>query len=465
MNTFENHFDLFAAKMHQAQLPPGLVASFEYYYQQMLEGQTGYIYDHEIKPVTNKTLPHSETLSEFGAVGRELMPQVIHIVLNGGLGTSMGLLGPKSLLKVKNGMSFFEIALSHAEQQGINMAFMNSFNTERQTLNALKKRDTQIKLFHFMQNKFPKVNQADFKPVHYPKNAALEWNPPGHGDIYVSMHASGILDKLLANNIKYAFISNVDNLRATIEPDILGYFAACDLPFMMEVATKTASDVKGGHLARYKNDNSLLLRELAQCPADNQADFFDLEKYPLFNTNNIWLNLQFLRDYISKRNFIPLPMIINHKTVDYRDSASHKIYQIESAMGAAISIFEGASAILVPRARLLAVKTCNDLLAVRSDCYKMSSKNEIYMLPERLQNFGGRHPKVDLDQRYFSKIDEFEKRFAEIPSLLNCESLTVKGDFFFKTNVRIQDHATLINTTGKPVVIESGTVLKGENVF
>lgn len=465
MNLSQNHFDLFAAKMHQAQLPPGLIAAFEYYYQQLLEGHTGYIYENEIKPVTNKTLPHSETLSEFGAVGRELMPQVIHIVLNGGLGTSMGLLGPKSLLRVKNGMSFFEIALSHAEQQGSNMAFMNSFNTERQTLGALKKRAPKIKLFHFMQNKFPKVNQADFKPVRYPKQTALEWNPPGHGDIYISMYASGILDKLLAQNIKYAFISNVDNLRATIEPDILGYFAACEIPFMMEVAAKTASDVKGGHLARYKSNNNLLLRELAQCPAENHPDFFDLQKYPLFNTNNIWLNLQFLHDYISKRNFVPLPMIVNHKTVDYRDNASHKVYQLESAMGAAISIFEGASAILVPRARLLAVKTCNDLLAVRSDCYKMSSNNEIYMVPERLQNFDGRQPKVDLDQRYFSKIDEFEKRFAEIPSLLNCESLTVKGDFYFKDNVLVQGHATLINTTGKQVVIENGTVLKDETVF
>lgn len=465
MNAFQNYFDLFAEKMSKAQLPSSLIAAFEYYYLQLLEGNTGYIYENEIKPVTKGSLPQSETLSEFGAVGRELMPQVIHIVLNGGLGTSMGLLGPKSLLRVKNGMSFLEIALCRAEQQGINMAFMNSFNTEHQTIAALKKIDSKIKPFHFMQNKFPKINQADLKPVRYHKNAELEWNPPGHGDIYVSLYASGILDELLAHNIKYAFISNVDNLRASVEPDILGYFASCKIPFMMEVARKTASDVKGGHLAQYKNNASLVLRELAQCPEENHADFLDLQKYPLFNTNNIWLDLQFLYDYISQRDFIPLPMILNHKTVDYRDSDSPKVFQVESAMGAAISIFEGASAIHVPRARLLAVKTCNDLLAVRSDCYKMSANNEIYMVPERLQAFDGRHPKIDLDPRYFGKIDEFEQRFAEMPSLLHCESLSVKGDFFFEDEIYMQDHVTLINTTGKQIVIESGTALKGEIVF
>lgn len=465
MNALQNHFDLFAEKMHKALLPPGLIAAFEYYYLQLLEGQTGYIYENEIKPVTKGLLPQSETLSEFGAVGRELMPQVIHIVLNGGLGTSMGLLGPKSLLKVKNGMSFLEIALCRAEQQGINMALMNSFNTEQQTITALKKIDSQIKPFHFMQNKFPKINQADLKPVCYDKKAELEWNPPGHGDIYVSLYASKILEKLLARGIKYAFISNIDNLRASVEPDILGYFASYQMPFMMEVASKTTSDVKGGHLAQYKNNKGLVLRELAQCPEENHHDFMDLKKYSLFNTNNIWLDLKFLYDYISKRDFIPLPMIVNCKTVDYRDNDSHKVYQIESAMGAAISIFKDASAIHVPRSRLLAVKTCNDLLAVRSDCYKMSTNNEIYMVPERLHNFDGRHPKVDLDQCYFSKIDEFEKRFAEMPSLLNCESLTVKGDFFFEDKVYIHDHVTLINTTGKQVVLKNGSILKGKIIF
>ena len=461
----QNHYDLFAEKMCKAQLPAAVIAAFKYYYLQLLQGHTGYIRENEIGSLAENSLPKSETLSEFGAFGRELLPQVIHIVLNGGLGTGMGLMGPKSLLRVKNGMSFLEIATCRAEQQGINMAFMNSFNTEKQTINALSKLNLNIRPFHFMQNRFPKVNQDDLKPVRYHKNPALEWNPPGHGDIYASLYASGILDELLAHNIKYAFISNVDNLRAFVDPNILGYFAAQETPFMMEVAHKTASDVKGGHLARSVKNGGLVLRELAQCPSENHADFLDLQKYPFFNTNNIWLDLEFLYDYISRHDFIPLPMILNRKTVDYRDTASHQVYQIESAMGAAINIFEGASAIHVPRSRLLAVKTCNDLLTVRSDCYKMTANNEIYMVPKRLQNFNGRQPKVDLDQRYFGKIDEFEKRFAEMPSLLNCESLTVKGDFFFEDKVYVEGDVTLINNSGKQVVLESGRLLKGEKVF
>ena len=465
MNTYQNHFNLFDEKMHNAKLPQSVIDSFHYYYRQLLEGHTGYIYENEIKPVANNYLPQTESLNKFATLGCELLPQVIHIVLNGGLGTSMGLLGPKSLLRVKGGMSFMEIALCHAKQLGINMAFMNSFNTESQTINALLKLNSKLTPYHFIQNKFPKVNQADLTPICYPEKPDMEWNPPGHGDIYISLYTSGLLDELLKKNIKYAFISNVDNLRATIEPDILGYFASQKIPFLMEVANKTVSDVKGGHLAKSIKGDNLILRELAQCPAENHDDFINFNKYPLFNTNNIWIDLRFLHDYLSKYSFIPLPIIVNQKTVDYCNRDSHKVYQIESAMGAAINIFEGASALQVPRSRLLAVKTCNDLLAVRSDCYNMNANNEIYMVLERLKNFNGRQPKIDLDSRYFANIDDFENRFLEIPSLLNCESFTVKGDFLFQSNISIHGNVYLLNTTKKQITIQSNSVLKGEIVY
>lgn len=465
MNEKKNNLNLFTQKMVQANLPESVIETFKYYYIQLLNGSTGYIYENEIKPVTSGFLPKSEDITEYGALGRENFHKVVHIVLNGGLGTSMGLLGPKSLLKVKNGLSFLEIILCLAQQKGINLAFMNSFNTEKQTVEALAKLPKTVQPFHFTQNRFPKVAQSNLKPVSYPKNPNLEWNPPGHGDIYVSLYASGILDKLLLQGIKYAFISNIDNLRAYVISDILGYFVAHNLPFMMEVAAKTTSDVKGGHLAQSVKNKNLVLRELAQCPPQNHNDFLNLDKYPLFNTNNVWVNLEFLRDYIVKHKFVPLPIIINSKTVDYRDADSPKIYQIESAMGAAINIFKEATAILVPRSRLLAVKTCNDLLAIRSDCYKMSANNEIYMAPERVDNFAGRRPKIDLDQRYFSKIDEFEKRFAEIPSLLNCESLTITGDFYFEMDVSIYGNVNLVNTTNMPITVKKGTKLKGEIIY
>jgi len=63
----------------------------------------------------------------------------------------------------------------------------------------------------------PKVDAATFAPASYPEDADLEWCPPGHGDIYSSLLGSGMLDALIDEGIKYLFVSNSDNLGATLD--------------------------------------------------------------------------------------------------------------------------------------------------------------------------------------------------------------------------------------------------------
>merc|ERR1712187_190066 len=101
----------------------------------------------------------------------------------------------------------------------------------------------------FVQNKAPKVNAADFSPVSWPTNPEHEWCPPGHGDVYPAMLGSGTLDNLLAKGCRYMFVSNSDNLGATMDLKLLTYFVETGAPFMMEVAARTEADKKGGHLA------------------------------------------------------------------------------------------------------------------------------------------------------------------------------------------------------------------------
>ena len=59
--------------------------------------------------------------------------------------------------------------------------------------------------------------------------------PPGHGDIYPSLLGSNFLDSLLKEGIKYLFVSNSDNLGATLDLDLLAYFAGSGKSFLMEV--------------------------------------------------------------------------------------------------------------------------------------------------------------------------------------------------------------------------------------
>merc|ERR1719238_1925627 len=196
--------------------------------------------------------------------------------------------------------------------------------------------------------------------------------PPGHGDLYPAMLGSGTLDKLLGKGFKYMFVSNSDNLGATMDLKLLTYFAQSGAPFCMEVADRTDADKKGGHLAKTK-EGGLLLRESAQCPDEDEKAFQDVTKYKFFNTNNLWVNLKELKKTMDANGgVLPLPVIKNGKTVDPRDKKSTKVLQLETAMGAAIASFATAGAILIPRTRFAPVKTTNDMLALMSDAYEIT---------------------------------------------------------------------------------------------
>ena len=459
------HLAEFAAKMAQAGLKRLVIDTFAQYYRRLVGGKSGLIHDADILPIQAREIPRASELTGYTENGRRALNQAVRIVLNGGLGTSMGLVGPKSLLKVKPGMSFLQIILRQAGLSSARIALMNSFNTHAATLSEITKLNPAHPPLCFLQHKFPKILQGELAPASWPHNRELEWNPPGHGDVYAALYASGMLQKLLEEGVRYGFICNSDNLGAGIDESLLGYFAEKQLPFMMEVAEKTPSDIKGGHLARHRN-GCLILREAAQCPREEIAAFQDIQRYRFFNTNNIWINLEFLRDLIERERIIDLPMIVNPKTLDPRDEKSPPVYQIETAMGSGISLFEGTAAVNVPRARFLPVKTCNDLLAVRSDCFIYSEREGLTLNPARQAAGRNEVIKIKLDSKYYGKFDLLEERFrAGTPSLADCDALTINGDVHFEQNVVIRGTVTISNSGSQPAVVKAGTVIERDLIL
>ena len=455
------HLSSFISKMKRAKLHPLVIDTFTYYYKKVVSGATGLISDKDIKPVAPDDIEDASRIKEYAESGRKALSHAVIIKLNGGLGTSMGLTRAKSLLKIKNEKTFLEIIVKQTERCRVKLALMNSFSTHEDTIDALSKIKPSDFPLLFIQNKFPKILKKDLSPATWPKNPDLEWNPPGHGDIYSAIYTSGVLHSLLKKGIKYAFISNSDNLGGTMDESLLGYFSKNRLPFMMEVVPRTPSDVKGGHIARHINGR-LILRESAQCPQDEMDAFKDIKRYRFFNTNNIWINLKVLEELIKKHNTINLPIIKNQKTLDPRDENTPKVFQVETAMGAAISLFEGAAAVLVPASRFFPVKKCNDLLAIRSDRFVFSKKDNLILNP----NIGSRSITIALDPKYYGKIDLFDERFAEgIPSLIDCESLTIDGDVRFEKNVTIKGEVVIKNIGKSQAVIKEGMVVNEDLIF
>ncbi len=460
-----NHLEAFISKMKNEGLPSPVIDTYAFYYHKVINGETGLVYNRDIESVSPDEVEDFNNLSGYVDAGEDAFQQTVRIVLNGGLGTSMGLTGPKSLIEVKNGKSFLGIILGQVGNHAVKLAFMNSFSTDQDTQRALTKLEPTKFPDSFLQHKYPKILQKDFSPATWPQNPILEWNPPGHGDVYTALLTSGKLQKFLDQGIVYAFISNSDNLGARLDKSLLGYFAKHQFPFMMEVALKTPADLKGGHVARHKNGR-LILREAAQCPKDELDAFQDIRRYRYFNTNNIWVNLKALKALFDEQKMLNLPLILNPKTLDPRDDTSPPVYQLESAMGAAISLFDGAAAVRVPRNRFYPVKTCNDLLAVRSDCFVYTEDQGLRTNPARKDRGRTDVVKVKLDPKYYGKIDGLDERFGNgIPSLVDCDSLTIEGDILFEKDVRIKGSVSIKNSQPFQAVIKEGTVIDQDLIF
>lgn len=434
------------------------VAAFKHNLGILVSGASTVIPEAAISPV--EALPSMQEIDKESRAA--LLAETVSLKLNGGLGTSMGLEKAKSLLPVKGDERFLDLIAKQVatmqERFGSSIAFMtmNSFSTSADTLEALAQHPTlgTGSGMELLQNKVPKVAASGFEPVAWPKQPDLEWCPPGHGDLYVALAGSGMLDQLLQKGYRFMFVSNADNLGATLDLKLLTYFADSKAPFMMEVADRTEADKKGGHLALEKGTGRLLLRELAQCSADDEAAFQDVGKYKYFNTNNLWVDLQALRTALDQGNgFLPLPVIKNIKSVDPRDQASLAVIQLETAMGAAISCFDGAKAVQVPRSRFSPVKTTSDLLALRSDAYVLTDDFLVQLARER----HGVPPDVKLDNMY-KFVEQLDALVQNgVPSLLGCSELRVLGPMQFGADVIVKGKVTFRNSSSIKKTIPPGT--------
>ena len=436
--------DLARAKMQDAGVDPVAIDTFAHYYRLLEHGETGMIPEDTIEPLDMESLADVEVDDEAAA---EAIRHTAVIKLNGGLGTSMGMDRAKSLLCVRRGLSFLDIIarqVLHLRQQydaPLPLLFMNSFRTSADTMAALARyEDLPVEglPLEFLQNKVPKLLEADLMPAALPRDPELEWCPPGHGDIYTALRGTGLLGTLIEAGYRHVFVSNSDNLGAVPDARVAGWFATSGAPFAIEAVRRTPSDRKGGHFARRKADGRIVLRESAQTLESDRAALADLDRHRFMSTNNLWFDLQAMVDALDARGgILGLPLIRNVKHLDPADPSTPKVIQVETAMGAAIEVFEGARTIEVGRDRFVPVKTTNDLLVLRSDIYDLGGDFTLDQAADEV-------PYIDLDGEFYKLVGDFDKRFPEgAPSLREATSLKVEGDFTFGPGVAVVGDVSL----------------------
>ncbi len=449
------------AKMRAAGVGDVAVEVFSHYYRQLQAGATGMVPESSIEPVDSESLADAEVDADAAV---EALRGTVVIKLNGGLGTSMGMDRAKSLLEARPGLTFLDIIVGQVLDQRrrydarLPLLFMDSFRTSQDTLAALAAYpDLPVDglPLDFLQNKEPKLLLDDLTPASHPSDPELEWCPPGHGDLYTVLHASGLVERLLDLGYARVFVANSDNLGATADPQVAGWFAASGAPFMIEAVRRTASDRKGGHFARRLSDGRIVLRETAQTLPQDREALADLERHRFCSTNNLWFDLAAMHTVLTERGGVmDLPLIRNVKSLDPTDSSTPQVVQVECAMGAAIEVFEGARTVEVSRDRFVPVKTTNDLLVLRSDVYRLGEG-------QLLERSGPTLPYVDLLGEHYAHVQDFDRRFPDgPPSLVDAESLSVQGDWTFGPGVVVRGAATL-PPTQSPQQVAGGTVLDG----
>uniref|UniRef100_K7GA76 UTP--glucose-1-phosphate uridylyltransferase n=1 Tax=Pelodiscus sinensis TaxID=13735 RepID=K7GA76_PELSI len=377
-----------------------------------------------------------------------VLNKLVVVKLNGGLGTSMGCKGPKSLIGVRNENTFLDLTVQQIEHLNktyntdVPLVLMNSFNTDEDTKKILQKYShSRVKIYTFNQSRYPRINKESLLPiakdVSYSGENTEAWYPPGHGDIYSSFY-------------------NIDNLGATVDLYILNHLMnppngkRCE--FVMEVTNKTRADVKGGTLTQY--ENKLRLVEIAQVPKAHVDEFKSVSKFKIFNTNNLWISMSAIKR-LQEQNTIDMEIIVNPKTLD----GGLNVIQLETAVGAAVKSFENSLGINVPRSRFLPVKTTSDLLLVMSNLYSlnagsltMSEKREFPTVP--LVKLGSS----------FTKVQDYLRRFESIPDMLELDHLTVSGDVTFGKNVALKGTVIIIANHGDRIDIPPGAVLENKIV-
>ncbi|MBW3086693.1 hypothetical protein KEM60_02922 [Austwickia sp. TVS 96-490-7B] len=440
------------------------IKAFVRLYGELAAGATGLVAESDIDPVVD--LPYGVDVHADPESRRAALAATAVVRLNGGLGTSMGMERAKSLLAARSSATFLDViaqqilALRRRWEVPLPLILLDSFATQADSLAALAAYvDLPVEglPLDVLQSREPKLDARDLRPVVWPRAPHLQWCPPGHGDLYPSLVASGVVDRLRERGMRYVFVANADNLGATPDPHLAAWFAASGAGYAAEVTPRTAMDRKGGHLARRRRDGQLILRDTAQCPAADMGAFTDARRHPFAHCNNVWIDLDvFAEVWDRHEGVLPLPLIRNTKTVDPRDPTSPSVVQIESAVGAAVEVFPDATAIVVPRSRFVPVKSCADLVVLRSDVY-VDAEDASLQVSEPLRGL----PQVDLDPRYYGRIDWLEARFpAGPPSLRQCDALTVVGDWTFGAGVRCVGRVHL-DDPGEARCIPDGTVLTG----
>ena len=313
--------DAAIAKLQEDGATDATVASFAANARRFAAGDIGVLHERDMEPVTD--VPDADALPAAGEEVHDLLDRTVVLKLNGGLGTSMGMAYAKSLLPVKDGLSFLDITARQVlalrarfpgREPRLPLLLMNSFRTRADSLAALAPYGPLSAGLppDILQSRVPKLlDDGTLAPAAWPGDSELEWAPPGHGDLYPALTGSGALT-MLEQGYRYASVANADNLGALPDGDSAGSRPRA-LPHGGRRPLPRRPQGRAPGAAAGAQGGSLVLREVAD--GAGGSDAFRHRAAPVLQQHDLAGPAGAARRP-GRRRRVELPMTVNRKTVD-----------------------------------------------------------------------------------------------------------------------------------------------------
>ncbi|CAI8611517.1 unnamed protein product [Vicia faba] len=373
---------------------------------------------------------------------KKLLDKLVVLKVNHDSGSNMGFENPKSAIDIGDGKTFLDLIINQIETLNskygcqVPLFIFNKDDTHDSTLKVLEKySESSIDVHTFKQGEHPELTLSG---EHCSKE---EVQTVDDGDIFRSLMIDGTLDLLLSQGKEYILVMKSDNVATVVDPNILNHLMTNTIDYCMEVTPSHSSNL-------ILTPMNFKLQEIAQNQDKHLKD-----KFKLIDTTNMWVSLRAIKRLIDTNRLKPKkPSIL--KGSDY-DQTLRQETKAESA----VQFFDNVIGVSTPESRFLPLDATSDLLLLQSDLYTYR-EGVLTRNPARTNPL---NPVIDLGPE-FAKIDDFQRRFKSIPSITGLDSLVVRGDVWFGSNITLKGQVTIAAKPGSKLEIPDGVVIENKEI-
>ncbi|RDX82850.1 UTP--glucose-1-phosphate uridylyltransferase, partial [Mucuna pruriens] len=363
---------------------------------------------------------------------KKLLDKLVVLKFNGSQGTNMGFHGPKSAIDVSDGLTFLDLIINQIETLNskygcrVPLLLFNKDDIHDSSLKVLEKySNSNIELHTFKQGEGPELKLS---AGHYSKE---EVHPFDDGDVFRSLMTGGTLDSLLSQGKEYVLVLKSDNVATIVDPNILNHLMINDIEYCMEVTPSHSFNL-------ILTSMNFKLREIARNQDKHLKDHFKL-----IDTTNMWVSLRAIKKFVDTNE-------LKHETPSVLK---------DTAAGQAIQFFDNVIGVSVPESRFLPLDATSDLLLLQSDLYTCRQG----VLTHNPARTNPSNPVIDLGPE-FEKVDDFQSRFGSIPSIIELDSLMVRGDVWFGANITLKGQVTIAAKPGLKLEIPDGVIIENKEI-